>query len=94
MDMWRIVVPYHWNSGLRITEQTHHEWDAKVCELTNGLMIQGTSKGKWGLKKEKVILVDIACDEETIIKIQQITKEHYSQEAVLIWKIGGPAYVG
>jgi hypothetical protein len=93
-DMWRVAVPYHWNDGTKIDRQHHNAWDAKVCELTNGLMLRGLAKGKWGPKKEKIILVDVACDEITALRIREITKEHYKQEAVLIYKHAGPAFVG
>jgi hypothetical protein len=93
-DMWEILVPYHWNDGTKIPIGHHEQWDARVCEMTNGLMLRGTAFGRWGLHKEKMIMVHIACDALTITRIHQLTKEHYQQEAVFYRKLAGPAFVG
>ena len=86
IKLWRILVP-------RGSKLTHHKaWDEKVKNISGGLSLNGVIKGQWKDCDEGMIQVEIACTLGQIKQIGQITKEHYEQEAVMIYKISDEVY--
>lgn len=67
----------------------HQIWDEKVRKITGGLTICKSAKGQWvdrdgKLFKEIMIPVKIACSEEQIIEIANMSKEFYQQKAIFV----------
>lgn len=85
---WEIMVPY--KIGKKTVQLPHHqEWDEKVRAISGGLTIYRVAHGQWmnaegRVYKEPMIPVRIACTEEQIKEIMQITLEHYRQQAVYV----------
>jgi hypothetical protein len=70
----------------------HRQWDDKVREICGGLTIMTPVKGQWvapcgTLFIERMIPVRIACTESQIDQIADFTAEHYSQKAVIYYRI-------
>ena len=89
--LWEILVPTS-SPGKTFSYGHHKTWDHKVRAISGGLTILKTAKGEWistngELVEDKIILVRIACSEEEIQKIMQITLEHYEQEAVMTYLV-------
>ena len=77
---------------MKFSYNHHKEWDAYVKGLTGGVTIMKTAKGEWvspngELYIDKMIPCRIVCNEEQISKIIDFTIEHYSQEAVLGYRV-------
>jgi len=88
MKLWEIMVPTISNEGVPWRTRYHRVWDAKVREITGGLTIMPVSKGQWispvgEIFIERMIPVRIACSEEQINLIMDMTAKHYSQKAVM-----------
>lgn len=87
LTLWEILVPYKMGRK-NVQVPYHQEWDAKVVAITGGMTLMKVAKGSWvspttqKLHKELMIPVRIACTEEQIRQIMEITIEHYNQEAV------------
>ncbi len=95
LTMWEILVPTVKpnTEGKSFFKKRYHQvWDAKVRTLTRGLTIMPPSKGQWVsphgvLFEERMIPVRIVATREDIMKVIDLTLKHYSQEAVLCYKI-------
>ena len=93
--MWEILVPtVRPNTGGEKFFKTryHRVWDDMVREISGGLTIMPPSKGQWvsphgTLFQETMIPVRIVATREEIEKIMDLTMVHYSQEAVLCYKV-------
>lgn len=90
--LWEILVPEESNDGIAYPVEYHREWDEKVRNVAGGLTILRTAKGQWvspdgKLFKEMMIPVRIACTEDEIEKIMDLTIEHYDQEQVMAIKV-------
>lgn len=90
-ELWEILVPAS-NNDEKFTYEHHKVWDAFVKKITGGITIMKTAKGEWVSPNGKVyvdrmIPCRIVCNEEQISEIVDFTIEHYSQEAVLAYKI-------
>lgn len=64
--------------------------DEKVRAITGGLTILSPAKGQWvspsgELFKERMIPVQVACTEEQIEQIADLTAKHYDQLAILFY---------
>lgn len=93
-SLWEILVPTTMNNPPSFVRVGHHrEWDKRVRKISGGLTILEPAKGQWIdsetmiLYEERVIPVRIACSEEEINQIVDITLQHYRQEAVMAYKI-------
>jgi len=95
-ELWEILVPASSNKNeagaLKFTYEHHKEWDEFVKDISGGLTIMKTAKGEWispsgKLYTDRTIPCRIVCTEEQISEIIDFTIEHYSQEAVLAYKI-------
>jgi hypothetical protein len=93
--MWEILVPTvkpNTDATKFFTTKYHKEWDAKVKAITGGLTIMTPAKGQWlsphGINfEERMIPVRLIATRVQMETIIDITIEHYSQEAVLCYKI-------
>ncbi len=92
MELWEILVPTQSNEGKPFRTRFHRVWDNKVRAITGGLTIMAPVKGQWKsltgeLFVERVIPVRIACTEDQIREIVNITIKHYDQLAVMAYRI-------
>ncbi len=97
-QLWEILVPVADNDGHEFDISHHRAWDEQVRQLTGGLTILRTAKGQWydaagNLFTEKVIPVRIACDEEKVYQIAEITLSHYGQLAIMAYQISDRALI-
>jgi len=91
MGVWTILVPTIMN-GHPVRTIHHKKWDERVKKITGGLTITPPGKGYWVNSEgetihERMIPVIIRCTERNIIKISDITAEHYNQNAIMFYKI-------
>lgn len=92
MKFYEILVPTVSNEGKPFRTRYHKVWDEKVRRITGGLTIIQPIKGQWissegELFKERMIPVRIACSQEQIDKIADITAEYYNQKAIMYYLI-------
>jgi len=90
--LWEIMVPTMYNDGRFVRTRHHKVWDDKVRAISGGLTIYKPAIGQWLSKDDKLftermIPVRIACSEEEINKIIDITMVHYDQLAVMAYII-------
>lgn len=90
--MLEILVPTQTNEGKPFRTRYHRVWDQKVRDLTGGLTVVPPVKGQWVSKsgelfKERMIPVRIACSDEQINQIADMTAKYYSQLAVMYYLI-------
>ena len=91
-ELWEILVPASNNKDQNFTYDHHKEWDEFVKDLTGGVTILKTAKGQWvspdgELFIDRMIPCRIACSWEELSVIIDFTIEHYSQEAVMAYKV-------
>lgn len=97
-QLWEVLVPAADNGGNEFPVDHHQTWDESVREITGGLTIMRSAKGQWedssgNLYAEKVIPVRVACDEEKIKNIMEMTLRHYGQLAVMAYRISEHALI-
>lgn len=94
--MWEILVPTIRPGAVETKERFstahHREWDKNVRGITHGLTIMTPAKGQWlspsgELFIERMIPVRIVGTRAEIERIIWMTLDHYTQEAVLCYKI-------
>lgn len=89
LKLWEILVPYVMD-GKMVPVFYHQKWDKKVIKITQGLTFATDNpQGKWldkngQISGEKMIPVRIACTEDQIKQIMELTLEHYEQEAIFV----------
>ena len=85
------MVPTQSNQGKPFRTRFHKVWDVKVRAITGGLTIIPPVKGQWvhngDVYLERMIPVRIACTEEQINQIADMTAEYYDQLAVMFYLI-------
>jgi len=89
--LWEILVPggYGFN---------HHAiWDSKVMDIAGGLTVLRPLKGRWvspdgEVFKEPMIPVRIMCTDKQIVKIADMTMEHYGQQSVMVYKLSDEVF--
>lgn len=91
-QLWEILVPTIRNDGRPIHTRFHRGWDAKVLAITGGLTTHSPAKVQWlsgegKLLAERMIPVRIACTEEQINRISDLTAAYYGQEAVMFYRV-------
>jgi hypothetical protein len=97
LSLWEILVPTRVkNKGVPI--EFHYAWDEQVKAITGGLTVYRAAVGQWvspGGKtvKERMIPVRIACSEDDINKIADITAKHYKQDAVMFYLVSEKAFI-
>jgi hypothetical protein len=92
LKMWEIMVPCNYNDGRPVRTRHHKVWDAKVRAISGGMTICKPTVGHWTnddgeIFKDRMIPVRIACTEEEINRVLDITIKHYGQEASLAYLI-------
>lgn len=90
--LWEILVPTVRNDGRPFRLRYHRVWDDRIKEVSGGLTVVSPVKGTWVSEdgdeyKERMIPVRILATREEMVKIAEMTKEYYEQEAVLAYKI-------
>ncbi len=99
LKLFEILVPTISNSGVPYTKQYHQQWDKKVIDIAGGLSIMTPLKGKWisddpfKVYDDKNIPVRIACTVEQLQQIIKVTIDHYTQLAVMAYKISDEVYI-
>ena len=92
-ELWEILVPtVRRVGGKPYRTRFHRVWDAKVRAISKGLTILKPAKGQWisntgELHKERMIPVRIACSEQDIYRIIDLTLEYYDQLAVFCYRV-------
>lgn len=91
-EIWEILVPASNDRDLKFTHSHHKAWDAYVKNVTGGVTIMKTAKGEWvspsgKTHTDRMIPCRIVCTEEQVSDIIDFTIAHYSQEAVLAYRI-------
>lgn len=91
-SLWMVLVPTIRNDGRPIRTRFHRVWDEKVRTITGGLTINPPVMGQWvndrnKLYKERMIPVNIACNDEDIYDILEMTKRYYEQEKVFAYLV-------
>lgn len=92
--LWEILVPTVRpdGPGRYFTTRYHRLWDAKVRQISKGLTILTPAKGQWvspdgELFSERMIPVRICCTEVQIDQIADLVAMHYSQKAVMYYRV-------
>lgn len=90
--LFEILVPTKRNNGKPIHTRFHRVWDAKVKAISGGLTIFPPAKGLWvapdGAEfRERMIPVRIACSENEIETIADMSAEYYEQRAIMYWLV-------
>ena len=96
--LWQIMVPCNYNDGKPVRTRHHKEWDRKVQTISNGLTINAPGRGKWKSPNgevfvDRIIPVQISCTEDEMWDIAQMTKEHYRQEAVMVFCLSKQVHI-
>jgi hypothetical protein len=90
-ELWEILVPKADNLGKEFDISYHRKWDSIVREMSGGLTVMRSAKGVWEdkgkLYEERMIPVRIACTEEQILSIMNLTKNYYDQIKVMAYRI-------
>jgi hypothetical protein len=90
-ELWEILVPTQTNEGKPFRTRFHRVWDERIRSITGGLTVLKPAKGQWVHKgklfEERMIPVRIACSEEQINQIIDITLDYYKQLAVMAYRI-------
>lgn len=94
--LWEILVPVSWNDGEEIPLSHHLEWDSKIRSIAGGLTVLKIAKGQWVMEDklfhERMIPVRIACTEEQIRQIAELTLLHYKQVKVMYYLISSQVF--
>jgi len=98
MQFWEILVPTMSNDLKPFRLRYHRVWDEKVRVITGGLSIVAPIKGQWvsnagELFRERMIPVRIACTEEQIEQIADITAVYYNQKAIMYYQISNKVII-
>jgi hypothetical protein len=91
LELWEILVPKADNDGNEFSIDYHRKWDSMVREMAGGLTIMRSAKGIWDsgnkVYEERMIPVRIACTEDEIRDILNLTKNYYNQIKVMAYSI-------
>lgn len=91
-ELWEVLVPRAFNNGADVPVSHHHLWDLEVRKIAGGLTILKSAKGIWEspsgkIFREGMIPVRVACTEDQIRLIIELTISHYDQLAVMAYRI-------
>lgn len=98
MEMWEILVPTVRANGVPYRTRFHRVWDARVRAITGGLTILTPAKGQWispdgVLFHERMIPVRLACTENQIDQIIEMTLKYYNQKAIMAYQVSSKVKV-
>lgn len=96
-ELWEILVPKSDENG-DIAIPEHNIWDGMVRKITGGLTIHRSALGNWispqgELVVERMIPVRIACTEDEIHEIGQMTKQFYRQDKVMYYRVSDKVFI-
>lgn len=96
--LYEILVPTIYGDTMKPIKTRHHkQWDKRVQAISGGLTILSPGKGKWVFKgveyPERVIPVRVMVDEKEILRIVQITMDHYRQKAVMYYCLSNEVFI-
>lgn len=95
--LWEILVPTQSNEGKPFKLRYHRVWDKKIQKIAGGLTVLQPTRGKWvsssgDIFHERMIPVRVACSDEQINAIADMTALHYNQQVVMFYKISDEVY--
>jgi hypothetical protein len=95
--LWEILVPATENDGSPVELFWHREWDDKVRKISKGLTIMTKSKGQWldhygNISIEEMIPVRFMATKTEARDVVEMTKDHYKQKSVMLYKISDEVY--
>lgn len=97
MKLWEILVPVRSNTSKEILVEDHWLWDAEVRKIVGGATIMRTVKGHWEcdgkVVAERMIPVRVACTEEEMKRVVQLTIRYYKQKAVMYYVVSERCYI-
>ena len=98
IQLWEILVPTISSAGRPLHLRFHRVWDSKVRAVAGGLTIFKPAKGQWmspigQLYAERMIPVRVACTEEQMEVIANMTMEYYDQLAVMYYRISNKVVI-
>ncbi len=98
MNLYEILVPTKSNKGKPFRTRYHRVWDKKVRTISGGLTIIPPIKGEWvadcgTLFRERMIPVRIACTQEQIEEIADMTAKYYDQQAIMYYLISNQVII-
>ncbi len=98
MELWQILVPTVSNEGKPFRTRYHRVWDAKVRKISKGLTVLQPVKGQWvdptgQLFAERMIPVLIACSDDDIHFIADMTAAYYGQKAVMYYRVSDAVHI-
>lgn len=97
--LWEIFVPTIRNDGRPIKTRFHRVWDEKVRAISKGLTVCTPVKGQWEnpedgeLFVERMIPVKIACTEDEMMEILEMSKKYYEQKAMFCYLLSKTVYI-
>lgn len=96
--IWEILVPTVRADGEYFRTRQHREWDIRVRRLTGGLTVLPPVRGQWmnalgRLEDERMIPVRVACTEDEINQIADMTAAFYKQDAVMFYCISDKVFI-
>ena len=99
--LWEILVPAtegHYRNEISVGY--HQKWDERVRAITGGLTIMKPAKGEWvggeeaGIVfREPMIPVRVWATLEQMEEIAKVTMEHYSQLAVMYYRLADQVFI-
>jgi len=98
MSIWEILVPTRTQEGVPIRTRQHREWDTRVRRITGGLTVMAPVRGQWvspddKLFLERMIPVRIACTNEQIETIADMTAQFYNQQAIMYYRLSNEVVI-
>lgn len=98
MSLYEILIPTITPENKPVKTKFHKKWDDKVREIANGLTVFAPVKGSWisltgDLFLERMIPVRIACTEEEIHKIADMTAVYYKQLCVFFYEVSSNVFI-
>lgn len=96
--LWEILVPTVRNDGRPFRLRYHRVWDEKIKAISGGLTIVPPVNGVWVSPsgetfEERMIPVRIMCTREEIMAIAEMSKKHYEQEAIMVYRVSTEVYI-
>lgn len=89
--LFEILIPAENKAGIEWPKWFHKKWDEEVSKICGGLTILSSVKGQWLDRNqtfcEVMIPVRIACSQDQIRIIAELTAKHYYQKSIMYYKI-------
>jgi hypothetical protein len=90
--MWELILPVG-KDNKEFTPEQHKAWEDEIKSISKDIIFIREVKGDW-LKsnliefKEKVIRIDVVCNNAQLKKIVAFTVTHYQLEDLIIFQTG------